>query len=53
MKGYKQINIKFANKLYRRIAKQLESDSLMICKVHDTDLMLLVFFDLKKKGIFH
>ena len=35
-------------KLYRRPANQYESDSSMIYKVHDINLMLLVFLDLKK-----
>ena len=54
MKGYIQINVIYANKLYRanRTANQHESDFLMTNKVHDTNLMLLVFLDLKKYGIF-
>ena len=49
MKGYTQINIIYANKLYRRPANQYESDSSMTNKVHDTrNLMFLVFLDLKK-----
>ena len=48
MKGYTQINVIYANKLYRRPANQYESDSSMTNKVHDTNLMLLVFLDLKK-----
>ena len=48
MKGYTQINVIDANKLYRRPANQYESDSSMTNKVHDTKLMLLVFLDLKK-----
>ena len=46
MKGYEQINIKYANKLYRIPASQYESDTSMTNKVHDTNLMLLVFLDL-------
>ena len=53
MKGYTQIIVIYANKLYRRPANQYESDSLIANKVHDTNLMPLVFLDLKKKGIFH
>ena len=48
MKGYSQINVIYANKLYHRPANQYESDFLMTNKVHDTNLMLLVFLDLKK-----
>ena len=48
MKGYKQINVKYANKLYGRPTNQYESDSLVTYKVNDTNLMLLVFLDLKK-----
>ena len=33
---------------YRRPAKQYESDSMMNNKVHDTNLILLVFLNLKK-----
>ena len=53
MKGYIQINVMYANKLYRRPANQYESDSSMTNKFHDTNMMLLVFPDLKKYGIFH
>ena len=49
MKEYTQINVIYANKLYRRPANQYESDSSMTNKDHDTNLMLLVFLDLKKK----
>ena len=52
MKGYKQINVKYANGLYRRPAKQYESDSSMTNEVHDTNLNILVFLNLKKWGIF-
>ena len=48
MKGYTQINVKYANKLYRRPANQYKSDFSMTNKVHDTNLMRLVFLDLKK-----
>ena len=48
MKGYTQINVIYANKLYRRPANKLESDSSMTNGVHDTNLMILVFLDLKK-----
>ena len=48
MKGYTQINVIYANKLYHRLANQYESDFLMTNEVHDTNLMLLVFLDLKK-----
>ena len=41
MKGYTQINVIYANKLYRRPANQYESDSSMTNKAHDTNLMLL------------
>ena len=51
MKGYTQINVKYANKLYRRPANQYESDSSMTNKIHDTNLMRPVFLDLKKVGI--
>ena len=40
MKGYTQLNVIYANKLYRRPANQYESDSSMANKVHDTNLML-------------
>ena len=43
MKGFKQINVKYANKLYRRPANEYESDSSMTKKVQDTNLMLLLF----------
>ena len=46
MKGYIQINVIYANKLYRKPANQYESDSSMTGKVYDTNLMLLVFLDL-------
>ena len=48
MKGYTHINVIYANKLYCRPANQYESETLMTNKVHDTNLMLLVFLDLKK-----
>ena len=48
MKGYTQINVMYANKLYRRPANPYESDSTMTNKVHGTNLMFLVFLDLKK-----
>ena len=48
MKEYTQINVIHANKLYRRPAKQYESDFSMPSKVHDTNLMLQAFLDLKK-----
>ena len=41
MKGYKHINVKYANGLYRRPANQYESDSSMTNKVHETNLMLV------------
>ena len=47
------MNVIYANKLHRRPASQYESDSSMTNKVHDTNLMLLVFLYLKKQGIFH
>ena len=55
MKGYTQINViyMYANKLYRRSANQYESDFSMHNKDHGTNLMLFVFLDLKKLGIFH
>ena len=53
MKGCIQINVIYAPKLYRRRANQYESDSSMTNEVHDTNLMLLVFLDLKKWVIFH
>ena len=53
MKGNAKINIIYANMLYRRPANQYENDSSMTNKVHDTNLMLLEFLDLKKYGIFH
>ena len=53
MQGYTQLNVIYANKLYRRPANQYESDSSMANEVHDTNLMLLAFLDLKKYGIFH
>ena len=48
MKEYTQINVIYANKLYCRPANQYESDSSMTNKVHDTNLMRLLFLDLKK-----
>ena len=48
VKGYTKINVMCANKLYLRPANQYESDSSMTNKVHDTNLMFLVFLDLKK-----
>ena len=42
------MNVIYANKLYRRPANQYESDSWMTNKVHDTNLKLLVFLNLKK-----
>ena len=48
MKEYTQINVIYANKLYRIPANQYESASSMPNEVHDTNLMLLVFLDLKK-----
>ena len=49
MEGYAKINvIIYLNKLYRRPANQYKSDSSMTNKVHGTNLMLLVFLDLKK-----
>ena len=39
--------------LYRRPVNQYGSDSSMNNTVHDINLMLLVFLDLKKYGIFH
>ena len=48
MKGYAQINVIYANKLYRRPANQYDSDASMANEVHDMHSMLLVFIDLKK-----
>ena len=48
MKGYTQINVIYGNELHHRPANQYESDSSMTYEVHDTNLMLLVFLDLKK-----
>ena len=45
---YTQINVIYANKLYRRPANQYESGSSMTNGVRDTNLMLLLFLDLKK-----
>ena len=42
------MNVMYANKLFRRPANQYESDSSMTNKVHDTNLMFLVFLDLMK-----
>ena len=50
MKGYNHIKVIYVNKLYHRPANQYENDSSMTNKVHDTNLMLLVFLDLKKQG---
>ena len=47
------MNVKYANGLYRRPAKQYESDSSITKDVYDKNGILLVFLDLKKKGIFH
>ena len=52
MKGYTQINVIYANKLYRIPENQYESDSSMTKEVHDKNLMLLLFLYLKKYGIF-
>ena len=52
MKGYTQINVIYANKLYRRPSNQYENDSSMTNIVHDTNLMPLVFLDLKKPMTF-
>ena len=52
MKGYTQINVIYANRLYPRPANQYESDFSMANKVHDTKLMLLVFLDLKNRESF-
>ena len=49
MKGYTQINVIYANMLYFRPANQYEYNSSMNFKVHDTNLMLLVFLDLRKE----
>ena len=46
--GYTLINVIYANMLYRRPVNQYESDSSMTNKVHETNLMLLEFLDLKK-----
>ena len=48
MKGFVQINVINANKLYLRPANQYESDSSITNEVHDTNLMLIVILDLKK-----
>ena len=48
MKGYTQINVKYANKLYRRPADQYESDFSITNEVKDTNLILLLFLNLKK-----
>ena len=45
MKGYIQINVIYANKLYHRPANQYESDFSITNKAHDTNLMLLVFLE--------
>ena len=42
------INVIYANKLYRKPANQYESDFSMTYKDHDTNLILLVFLNLKK-----
>ena len=46
--GYKQINFKYAIKLYHRPANQYESASSMTNRVHDKSLRLLVFFLFKE-----
>ena len=48
MNGYTQINVIYANTRYRWPVNQYESDSSVTNKVHDTNLMLLVFLGLKK-----
>ena len=53
MNGYTQINVKKADLLYRRPVSQNESHSLMTNKVHDTNLILLVFLDFKSRGYFN
>ena len=52
MKGYTQINVIYSDKLYGRPINQYESDFSMINKGHDTNLMLLVFLDLKNRESF-
>ena len=52
MKGYQQMNIKLANKLYIPDLPINMRVITMTSGVHDTHLMLLVFLDLKKYGIF-
>ena len=47
------MNVKQANGLYRRPAKQYESNSSMTKDAYDTNLIHLVYLDLRKKGIFH
>ena len=47
------MNVIYANKLYRRPANQYESDSTITNKIHDSNLMPLVFLDLKKYRIVH
>ena len=44
-----KINVKYANKLYRRPAIQYESDSSMKNKVQDINFMLLVYMYLNLK----
>ena len=48
LKGNTQINVMYANKMYHRPVNQYESDFSMINKVLDTNLMFLVFLNLKK-----
>ena len=48
-----QINVKLANGLYCRPVQQYKSDFSMTNEVHDTNLILLMFLNIKKKGIFH
>ena len=53
MKGFTQINVKKAILLYRRPASQKERViPRLLIQVQDTNLMLLLFLDLKKWGPF-
>ena len=52
MKGYTNINDIYANKPYRRPVNQYESYFSMTNKVHDTNVMLLMFLDLRSRDSF-
>ena len=48
MKGYKQINVKYASEQYYRPSNEYENDSSMTNKVNGTNLMHVLLLGLKK-----